>query len=221
MKRKKLPTRRRLALRRVVWALLLLLAVNHFFQVGYLLPGQAVRDEEEREGTGRTWTVESRWVPVLYRTHRFSLRENENAVLLGNTYFSPFGWQTTTGCALDCSEAAAVHAAEHRISRDGKGTVDCYFGRIDDPAIERVAVSIQEVTYYDQGQEIRRELSRLTAERSEFLTRDGRTFFWLMEVQDGKIAPEQITQPVLIAWGEDGTVVAEFTIRQGSFGSYG
>ena len=36
-----------------------------FFQVGYLLPGQAVRDEEEREGTGRTWTVESRWVPVL------------------------------------------------------------------------------------------------------------------------------------------------------------
>ena len=33
--------------------------------------------------------------------------------------------------------------------------------------------------------------------------------------------PEQIIQPVLIAWGEDGTVVAEFTIRQGSFGSYG
>lgn len=220
MKRKKLPTRRRRALRRVVWALLLLLAVNHFFQVGYLLPGQAVRDEEEREGTGRTWAVESRWMPVLYRTHRFSLRENENAVLLGNTYFSPFGWQTTTGCALDCSEAAAVHAAEHRISRDGKGTVDCYFGRIDDPAIERVAVSIQEVTY-DQGQETRRELRRLTAERSEFLTRDGRTFFWLMEVQDGEIDPEQIIQPVLIAWGENGTVVAEFTIRQGSFGSYG
>ena len=71
MKRKKLPTRRRRALRRVGWALLLLLAVNHFFQVGYLLPGQAVRDEEEREGTGRTWTVESRWVPVLHPTQRF------------------------------------------------------------------------------------------------------------------------------------------------------
>ena len=91
---------------------------------------------------------------------------------------------------------------------------------IDDPAIETVAVSIQEVTY-DQGQEIRRELRRLTAERSEFLTRDGRTFFWLMEVQDGERDPEQIIQPVLIAWGEDGTVVAEFTIRQESFASYG
>ena len=98
--------------------------------------------------------------------------------------------------------------------------MECYFGRIDDPAIETLAVSIQEVTY-DQGQEIRRELRRLTAERSEFLTRDGRTFFWLMEVQDGEIDPEQIIQPVLTAWGEDGTVVAEFTIRQESFASYG
>ena len=62
---------------------------------------------------------------------------------------------------------------------------------------------------------------RLTAERSEFLTRDGRTFFWLMEVQDGQIDPEQIIQSVLIAWGEDGTVVTEFTIRQESFASYG
>ena len=69
--------------------------------------------------------------------------------------------------------------------------------------------------------DIRRELRRLTAERSEFLTRDGRTFFWLMEVQDGERDPEQIIQPVLIAWGEDGTVVAEFTIRQESFASYG
>ena len=218
MKRKKIPTRRRRALRRMVWALLALLAVNHFFQVGYLLPGQAVRDEEEREGTGRTWTVESRWVPVLYRTHRFSLRENENAVLRGNTYFSLFGWQTTTGCALDCSEAAAVHVAEHRISRDGTGTLDCYFGRIDDPAIETVAVSIQEVTY-DQGQETRRELRRLTAERSEFLIRDGRTFFWLMEALDQEKDPEQIIQPVLIAWGENGTVAAEFDIQRMQFSS--
>lgn len=220
MKRKKLPTRRRRALRRVGWALLLLLAVNHFFQVGYLLPGQAVRDEEEREGTGRTWTVESRWIPVLHPTQRFYLRENENAVLLGNTYFSPFGWQTTMGCALDCSEPEPVYAACHSMSRDGKPTLLCYFGRIDDPAIETVVVSIQEVTY-DQGQETRRELRRLTAERSEFFTRDGRTFFWLMEVQDGEIDPEQIIQSVLTAWGEDGTVVTEFTIRQESFASYG
>lgn len=75
MKRKKLPTRRRRALRRIVWAILALLVVNHLFGVGYLLPGQAIRDEEEREGTGRTWTVESRWVPGAVQDPRFYLRE--------------------------------------------------------------------------------------------------------------------------------------------------
>lgn len=218
MKRKKLPTRRRRALRRVGWALLLLLAVNHFFQVGYLLPGQAVRDEEEREGTGRTWTVESRWVPVLHPTQRFYLRENENAVLLGNTYFSPFGWQTTTGCALDCSEPAPVYAACHSMSRDGKPTLLFYFGRIDDPAIETVVVSVEEITY-DQGQEIRKELRRLTAERSDFLIRDGRTFFWLMETRDWEKDPEQIIRPVLTAYEANGTVVEEFDIRRMQFSS--
>ena len=53
MKRKKLPTRRRRALRRIVWAILALLVVNHLFGVGYLLPGQAIRDEEEPAGPGR------------------------------------------------------------------------------------------------------------------------------------------------------------------------
>lgn len=157
---------------------------------------------------------------MLYRTHRFYLRENENAVLLGNTYFSPFEWQTMTGCALDCSEAAAVHAAKQQISRDGKGTVECYFGRIDDPAIETVAVSIQEVTY-DQGQEIRRELRRLTAGavgvphpgRTDLFLADGGAGWGERPGADHPAGPHRL--------GEDGTVVAEFTIRQESFASYG
>lgn len=218
MKPRKLPTRRRRALRRLVWALLLLLAVNHLFGVGYLLPAQAIRSEEEREGTGRTWTVESRWVPALHRTQRFYLRENENAVLLGNTYLSLFGWETGSGCAVDCSEAAPVHVAVQQISRDGKATLHCYFGRIDDPAIETVVVSVQEITY-DQGQETRKELRRLTAERSAFLTRGERTFFWLMETQDQERETEQIIQPVLIAYGANGTVTEEFDIQQMQFSS--
>ena len=162
--------------------------------------------------------MESRWIPVLHPTQRFYLRENENAVLLGNTYFSPFGWQTTMGCALDCSEPAPVYAACHSMSRDGKPTLLCYFGRIDDPAIETVVVSVEEITY-DQGQEIRKELRRLTAERSDFLIRDGRTFFWLMETRDWEKDPEQIIRPVLTAYEANDTVAAEFDIRRMQFSS--
>lgn len=217
MKRKRLPSRKRRALRRLAWALAALMLANHL-GIGYLLPSQAIGAEEERQGTGRTWTVEHRWVPELYRTHRFYLRENEDAVLLGDTYFSLLGWEPLFGCALDCTQEAPVYAALHHIGRDGK-VLECYFGRIDDPAIETVGISIQEVTY-NQGREVRTELRRLTAGREDLLARDGRTFFWLIEAAP-ELETERATRPVLIAYDGDGTVVTEFEIEQQHFSTYG
>ena len=86
------PARRRLALRSLLLAAVLLLATNYAFGVGLLLPIQAVRQEGEHWGTGCTWTVERKRVPVLGQTHLFYLTENDRAVLLGNTYFSFLGW---------------------------------------------------------------------------------------------------------------------------------
>ena len=52
MRRKKLPSRKRQALWRVLLALVSLLLVDHIFGIA-LLPIQAVRREEEHEGIGR------------------------------------------------------------------------------------------------------------------------------------------------------------------------
>ena len=91
MRRKKLPSRKRQALWRVLLALVSLLLVDHIFGIA-LLPIQAVRREAEHEGIGRAWVVERKWEPSLYKTHLFYLMENERAVMLGDTHLSPLGW---------------------------------------------------------------------------------------------------------------------------------
>ena len=58
MRRKKLPSRKRQALWRVLLALVSLLLVDHIFGIA-LLPIQAVRREAEHEGIGRAWVVVS------------------------------------------------------------------------------------------------------------------------------------------------------------------
>ena len=54
MRRKKLPSRKRQALWRVLLALVSLLLVDHIFGIA-MLPIQAVRREAEHEGIGRAW----------------------------------------------------------------------------------------------------------------------------------------------------------------------
>ena len=54
MTRIKQPTRKRLALRSLGLAAVLLLLANYVFGIGLLLPIQAIRQAEESAGIGRT-----------------------------------------------------------------------------------------------------------------------------------------------------------------------
>ena len=154
MRRKKLPSRKRQALWRVLLALVSLLLVDHIFGIA-LLPIQAVRREAEHEGIGRAWVVERKWEPSLYKTHLFYLMENERAVMLGDTHLSPLGWETMFGATVDCTGEEPIYAGYHQISHDDK-VLGCYFGQINDPAIETVVISIQQEEY-DQGKAVRSE----------------------------------------------------------------
>lgn len=57
-KREKVYSRKRWVTRRFVVFLLALLAVNHFMQIGFLLPIQGIRQVEERQArpTAPCWT---------------------------------------------------------------------------------------------------------------------------------------------------------------------
>ena len=132
-----------------------------------------IRREAEHEGIGRAWVVERKWEPSLYKTHLFYLMENECAVMLGDTHLSPLGWETMFGATVDCTGEEPIYAGYHQISHDDK-VLGCYFGQINDPAIETVVISIQQEEY-DQGKAVRSELRRLTVEQEDFVT--GRDIF--------------------------------------------
>lgn len=61
-KREKLYARKQWVARRFVIFLIALLAVNHLMQLGFLLPIQAIRQGEERQGrpTALCWTGSGR-----------------------------------------------------------------------------------------------------------------------------------------------------------------
>lgn len=174
MRRKKLPSRKRQALWRVLLALVSLLLVDHIFGIA-LLPIQAVRREAEHEGIGRAWVVERKWEPSLYKTHLFYLMENERAVMLGDTHLSPLAGRRCSELRWTAPARNPIYAGYHQISHDDK-VLGCYFGQINDPAIETVVISIQQEEY-DQGKAVRSELRRLTVEPGGLCHRTGPDIF--------------------------------------------
>ena len=175
--------------------------------------------EAEHEGIGRAWVVERKWEPSLYKTHLFYLMENERAVMLGDTHLSPLGWETMFGATVDCTGEEPIYAGYHQISHDDK-VLGCYFGQINDPAIETVVISIQQEEY-DQGKAVRSELRRLTVEQEDFVTGRDRTFFWIMEPLPLEQSPEAVCYPVMIAYDAEGRIAAEFDIECCTYSGYG
>ena len=68
---------------------------------------------------------------------------NERAVMLGDPSLSPVGWETMFGVMLGPHGRGPHMRGYHQISHDDK-VLGCYFGQINDPAIETVVISIQQ-----------------------------------------------------------------------------
>ena len=67
----------------------------------------------------------------------------------------------------------------------------------------------------------RSELCRLTVEREDFLSRQDRTFFWIMEPLTLEQTPETVRYPVMIAYDAEGRIAAEFDIEWCTYSGYG
>lgn len=221
-RRKKLPTRRREALRHAVRALILLLVVQNLLHIGLLLPVQAIHMAEEREGVRGTRVLRRHWEPDIYKTSLFYLSASENAVILSDAYLTFLGWRPQFGAALGCTGGGPLYAAERSVSRhEEPGRHMFFYGRADDPAITTVELSLRYISGCDrEGKNLYQEHVRLTVQGENWIEADGRRYFLLpYELEDWPYESGQYT----FAVGRDaaGETVAEFWITEGASASYG
>ena len=214
-KREKLPTRRRRVIRRIVVFLLLLLAVNHVMHLGYLFPVQSIRDIEARQGAPHGETLARLWTPEVHRTHLVYLRGSERAVTIADTYLTIYGWMGGFGWTLDCTEESPLYAGEMTMNGDGRQeTVCCYYGRVDDPEIVRVEISVRAVGYAGTT-ETWEETASLPVEPEDFIAREEGRYFLVEDVIDNW-PDNTFRQAWITAYNGGGDVVTEFQIMEGT-----
>lgn len=211
MKKTKLSSRRRVALRRVLIAAILYTIVTHIISLGFLLPIQAVRETEERWGIGHTAVIARKWSPNEHKTNLVYLTGNENATFLTYTYLTIYGWFPTYGIALDCTRGQPLYAnwAQSLAHEDGID-IRYYFGRVDDPDICRLEI-ISEYETFDNETVQRHERARFTVPEDAWITKNGRRYFLVKSpVQEWPY--EGAAYPVVIGYDAEGNELARLDI---------
>lgn len=220
-KREKLYSRKRWVARRFLIFLLVLLAVNHLLQIGFLLPIQGIRQVEERQGAPHGAVLDRLWTPEVHRTHLVYLTAAENAVTIADAYLTVYGWMGGFGWSLDCTTGEPLYAGEMTMYRDEREeTVCCYYGRVMDSAIETVTVSLRGVNYQEDGTEDWEEAASLTAGPEDFLERKGhRHFLFSHTLTDWPY--DSSLRAWVIGCDSAGNVVTEFEIQEGTHSYFG
>jgi len=220
MSRQKVLTRKGKALRRIARFLAVMLVVNWVFGIGLLSPRHAVWEQQEREGiTGFMRTVDRDWVPEMHLTHLRYLMQNEKAVMMAGTTLEFFGWMGAFSTALDCTTGAPFYAGMDSLHRDGRDTVYHFFGRVDDPDIVQIDISLCHQEYHD-GQDFYPEDFRFSAPREDWLEQDGRQFFLIRQSPLDWPHKTRI-HAFAIALNEAGEEVHSFEISDGSSCHFG
>lgn len=170
-------TRRRRALYCAAAAAALLILVQGLLRTALLLSIQAVRLREEQNGVLGTRVLRRLWEPDIYGTSLLYLTANDRAVLFTGTSLTLQGWQSAPPALLDCTEDRSLHAAAGRVSRKGEPEARLFFfGRVDDPAVETVELSLRTAAAPGQAGE---EVLRLTVPEEDWIEQGGRRYFLL------------------------------------------
>ena len=151
-------------------------------------------------------TLARLWTPEVHATHLVYLRGSEKAVTIADTYLTVYGWMGGFGWTLDCTEDAPLYAGEMTMRQDDQTeTVCCYYGRVDDPDITRVEISVRRA-YYVDGPEQWEETANLPVEGEDFIVRDEGRYFLAEDVIDDR-SHESYHRAWIIAYDEDGNVM--------------
>lgn len=209
MKKTKMLSRRRKALRRVLIAAAVLFLVNRILLIGLLFPIQAIRHNEELMGTGRTEVIRRDWDPSFHWDFMTYLTKSENVVMLSGARLTPYGWTNGFGRVVDCAEEAPIHAGTWFLNW-GKWSTIYVFGRVDDPDI--VELRIQWTIEGDEQSDMW-ELSKT----SEWIEEDGRRYF-LCSYRNANAADYRV--PQVVAYDQERNEVARVELDGGGVSSY-
>ena len=218
-KQKRILTRRQSALRAAAVTLAIMVFVVHVMHIGLLFPVQAVWQLEERAGVEHTRVVKRSHTPEIQKTNIAFLSENDEATLFSSCYLTIYGWMPNFGVALDCTTGEPLYAGVNYMSRD-ENRAWYFFGRVDDPAIQRVEISLCSEEYDSNsypivGEEVHRMAGIPLEEQS------GRRYF-LAKYTGGWDYETHITVcPVVIGYDGDGQELIRMKIEYGSSSSFG
>lgn len=176
---KKLPARKKTALRR--GAICLLLAAACVGMGGYgLLPRRGIYYSEENVNMGRTSVIRSLGSIPMKKTglNRLYLCANDNGMLMALTrFYFLYGWLDYGFHALDCSHSAPVHIGAYSISRtygeEEYERIWYLYGRVDEPDAASLQISIG---YHDE-KDAWVSIEKLELPEVEWLEAEGRTYF--------------------------------------------
>ena len=121
--------------------------------------------------------------------------------------------------ALDCTTEEPLYAGMSYMSRDGK-QVWYFFGRVDDPAIQRVETSLCETTYDNMsyahvGEEVHRMAGIPLEEQS------GRRYFLAKYNGEWDYEVHSQVHPIVIGYDGDGQELIRMEIEHGNSSSFG
>jgi hypothetical protein len=218
-KRKRILSRKRTSIRKTALCLAAVLLIQHIMHLGLLFPIQTVWQMEERAGIEKTRVVDRNWAREIQKTRIAFLSENDEATLFSSCYLTIYGWMPGFGVALDCSEEEPLYAGVSYMNRD-EASAWYFFGRVDDPTIQRVEISLCAEDYDSMshpvlGEEIHRMAGIPLEEQS------GRRYFLAKYTEGWDYERYLRCRPVVIGYDSAGNEVTRMEIEDWNSASFG
>lgn len=218
-KQKRILTRRQSALRAAAITLVGMVFMVHVMHLGLIFPVQTVWQMEERAGIKHTRVVKRSSVSEIHRTHIAFLSENEEATLFSSCGLTLYGWSPAFHVALDCTGDEPLYAGASYMHRDDSRAW-YFFGRVDDPAIQRVEISLcseeyDEMSYAYVGEEVHRMAGIPLEEQS------GRRYFLVKYTGEWNHEIRSSPRSIVISYDGEGNELNRMEIEEWISSSFG
>ena len=218
-KQKRILTRRQSALRAAAITLAGMVFMVHVMHLGLIFPVQTVWQLEERAGIEHTRVVKRSPAPEIHRTHLAFLSENDDATLFSSCNLTIYGWMAGFHVALDCTGDEPLYAGASYMHRDDSRAW-YFFGRVDDPAIQRVEISLcseeyDEMSYAYVGEEVHRMAGIPLEEQS------GRRYFLVKYTGEWNHEIRSSPRSIVISYDGEGNELNRMEIEEWISSSFG